>query len=99
MRRADRRESGRESGRALRGEAFAEVGKRVVGELASPLDEDESGASQAGEMTRDEGLTHPGELGEVADTEIAGREEIEEAEPGGIGAGLVERRDPPQGGA
>ena len=95
MRRADRRDCGS----ALRGEAFAEVGKRVVGELASPLDEDESGASQAGEMTRDEGLTHAGEIGEVADTEIAGRQEIEEAEPGRVGAGLVERRDPAQGGA
>lgn len=93
------RADGREGGSALRGEAFAEVGKRVVGELASPLDVHEPSASQPGEVARDEGLAHAGEIGEVADTEIAGREEVKKAEPGRVGAGLVERRDPAQCGA
>jgi len=60
------------------------IGKPVVGELPLPRDLDETGSMEVAKMTRDGGLRDREDLDEVADAELPGDEQIQDANPGRV---------------
>jgi hypothetical protein len=60
------------------------IGEPVVGELPLPRDFDETGPMKVAKMTRDGGLRKREDLDQVADAELPGDEQIQDANPGRV---------------
>lgn len=82
---------GAQTGQNIAHERIAGPREAVMHPFAVALHVHQPGAPQPGQMARDFGLIEPQSAMEIADTDVAFGQQIQEAQPGGIGERLKEQ--------